>query len=112
AMSAIFLFALASAFWLWPRDGSVIPVAFYTLALTGMALSAFTLPARAGLAMAGGALFLISDVLLSWGAEEPPHDPTFAAFIDDASWFTYWLGQLGLCLGGLRLGAGRNRETR
>src|SRR5262249_49384616 len=104
--------AFACTFWLWPRDASVIPIALYTLALTGMALSAFTLPARAWPAMAGGALFFISDVLLSWGAEKPPHDPALAAFVDDASWFTYWLGQLGVCIGGLCLGAKGSRGNR
>ncbi len=104
AMVALVISALACAFWLWPRDGTIIPIAIYTIALTGMAMSTFTLSRRAWLAMLGGVLFFISDVLLTWNADKPPQDAALAAFLNDASWFTYWLGQLGLCLGGLRLG--------
>ena len=68
-----------------------------------MALSAFTLRSPVSLAMIGGVLFLISDILLMWQMRYPPGYYDDGRLISDLGWFTYYFGQLGLCLGGLAL---------
>ncbi|HVZ99457.1 MAG TPA: lysoplasmalogenase family protein, partial [Caulobacterales bacterium] len=82
---------------------SLVSSAIYTIALTVMVLSSFTLPWTRWLVMLGAVLFFLSDILLTWHANKPPSDPLLLRILSDTSWFTYYFGQLGLCLGALTL---------
>lgn len=105
-MAGVALAATVCAAMLWPRDTvGLATSAIYTLALTAMVLSTLTLPWARWPAMAGGVLFFVSDVLLTWQTSRPPHDAALLRVLSDASWFTYYFGQLGLCLGALSLRA-------
>lgn len=100
----LFVAAIVCMVWLWPRDSAAAPgTLIYTLALTGMTAASFTLPWRAALAMLGAVLFFVSDVILTWQMNHTAPDPLLARLINDASWFTYYFGQAGLCLGALRI---------
>ncbi|MES1200337.1 MAG: lysoplasmalogenase family protein [Pseudomonadota bacterium] len=105
-MASVVLAAVACAALLWPHDvAGVATSAIYTLALTAMVLSTLTLPWARWLVMAGAVLFFVSDILLTWQTNKPPRDPALLRLMSDASWFTYYFAQAGLCLGALTLKA-------
>lgn len=95
----VFLIALSTEFWLAPRTGALRwPVRGYVLVIAAMAFAALTLPPGFGLALAGAALFLASDVILA--AEMfvlAPGPAKRRASV--AVWALYWSGQALILLG-------------
>lgn len=80
-----------------------IPLLCYSLVLTVMTISSFTLPWSRWLAMAGAVLFLISDGFVAAHVFRS-EDPIVADFwFGFAGWMIYWAAQAGLCIGALGL---------
>jgi uncharacterized membrane protein YhhN len=90
---------------LWPGldPGMRVPVALYSLLLTAMAAGAYGL---GGTALAGGALFLLSDSLIATGLADWPQLPAHDVWV----MATYLAGQALLALGVLRA-AGATRPA-
>jgi uncharacterized membrane protein YhhN len=87
-----------------PRDSAMfVPLSLYTGVLTLMALTSFTLPATRWLAMAGAALFFVSDGFVAANLFHPIADPTLAFWRGFAGWMIYWAGQAAICFGALGL---------
>lgn len=88
-----------------PRDSAMFtPLAIYTGVLTLMAITSLTLPSARWLAMAGAALFFISDGFVAANMFHPQADAGAAFWMNFAGWMIYWTGQAALCLGALGLG--------
>lgn len=87
---------------LWPGLGAGmrVPVALYSLLLTAMAAGAYGL---GGGALAGGALFLLSDSLIATGLADWPQLPAHDVWV----MATYLAGQALLAVGVLRAAGAR-----
>lgn len=87
-----------------PRGNAMfVPLSIYTGVLTLMAITSFTLPATRWLAMAGAALFFISDGFVAWNMFHPGNDATLQFWRMFAGWMIYWAGQAAICYGALHL---------
>lgn len=77
AISAAALLAgLIMLGWLWPHLGAMrVPVILYTAIIAAMSIAAGTLQGPARLALAGAALFMLSDALLAGHLFRPQPDP-------------------------------------
>lgn len=102
AMIAVVAFAIAMTLRLVPSESSLfIPLGVYTLVLTFMTVTSFTLPAARWLAMAGAVLFLISDGFVAANMFHPLADPTLSFWRGFAGWMIYWAAQAAICVGAL-----------
>lgn len=102
AMIAVVAFAIAMTVRLVPGESQLfIPLGIYTLVLTFMTVTSFTLPAARWLAMAGAVLFLISDGFVAANMFHPLADPTLSVWRSFAGWTIYWAGQAAICVGAL-----------
>lgn len=104
AMIAIVAIAIAMTVRLVPGESPMfVPLGVYTLVLTFMTVTSFTLPASRWLAMAGAVLFLISDGFVAANMFHPIGDPAFPFWRSFAGWTIYWAGQAAICVGALGL---------
>ncbi|MGH6950135.1 MAG: lysoplasmalogenase family protein, partial [Vitreimonas sp.] len=104
AMIAVVAFAIAMTLRLVPGESPLfVPLSLYTLVLTAMTMTSFTLPATRWLAMAGAVLFLISDGFVAANMFHPQGHPVAAFASSFAGWMIYWAGQAAICFGALGL---------
>lgn len=99
ALAAVALFAILLLSQLLPKlDSMRLPVLVYMLVICAMACSAILAYRRNPWLVLGAASFLLSDALLAWGVFIKPLPLT-----DIGVMLTYYLAQLGLVNGALRL---------
>lgn len=104
ATIAVVAFAIAMTLRLVPGESPLfVPLGLYTVVLTVMTMTSFTLPAGRWLAMAGAVLFLISDGFVAANMFHPQGAPVAAFVMSFAGWIIYWAGQAGICFGALGL---------
>lgn len=104
AMIAVVAFAIAMTLRLVPGESQLfVPLGLYTVVLTVMTMTSFTLPAARWLAMAGAVLFLISDGFVAANMFHPLGHPVAAFASSFAGWMIYWAGQAAICMGALGL---------
>ena len=87
---------------LWPGLGAFrLPVAGYALAIFGMGAAALDLPMTEGnqLVLAGAALFILSDTVLSIEKFRMAAASPWGVHASRFVWVTYWLAQALLCWG-------------
>jgi uncharacterized membrane protein YhhN len=87
---------------LWPGLGVFrLPVVAYALAIFGMGAAALDLPTTAGsqLVLAGAALFILSDTVLSIEKFRMNAASPWGVHASRFVWVTYWLAQALLCRG-------------
>lgn len=104
AMAAVVAAAIVMTLLLVPRGNALFaPLSVYTGVLALMTISSFNLPATRWLAMAGAALFFISDGFVAANMFHPNPDPVVAFWLSLSGWMIYWSGQAALCVGALGL---------
>ncbi|MEZ5957082.1 MAG: lysoplasmalogenase [Hyphomonadaceae bacterium] len=104
AMLAIVAAAFVSTSALVPSDSEIfVAMAIYTVVLTLMTMSSFTLPWGRRVVMIGAVLFFISDGFVAWKMFHHDPDPTLAYWRSFAGWMIYWAGQAAICFGALGL---------
>ncbi len=102
AAAAVAVLAASTEVWLAPRTGALRgPVRAYVLLIAAMALVLVFLPAAPATPMlqAGGALFLLSDLLLALRIFVVA-DPLWQRRLSRLLWPAYWLGQALIAAGG------------
>ncbi len=104
AMLALIVASFAMTTQLVPAGSPLfVPLGLYTVVLTLMTLTSFTLPATRWLAMAGTVLFLISDGFVAANMFHPQSHPVGAFAMSFVGWMIYWAGQAAICFGALGL---------
>ncbi|WBU58901.1 lysoplasmalogenase [Paracoccus albus] len=98
---AVAALAISAEYWLLPRTGELkLPVRIYVWIITAMAAAAATLPAGHSVAIAGAALFVISDLLLAlrlFVASEASRQRLLSQMV----WPAYFIGQVLILIGSL-----------
>ena len=93
--------ALSTEYWLLPRTGELkIPVRAYVWIITAMAAAAATLPSSHSIAIAGAALFVISDLLLALRLFVA-NDAVNQKLLSKMVWPAYFIGQVLILIGSL-----------
>jgi uncharacterized membrane protein YhhN len=104
AMLALSGLAIAMTHFLVPSSSPLFAaLCVYTIVLTSMAMSSFTLPAPRWLATVGAVLFFISDGFVAWNMFHHDPDPTLAFWRSFAGWMIYWAAQAAICFGAIGL---------